>query len=141
MRAARLWNVARSGVPSLAADERDDAVVHLARGLVGERDAQDPVGPDLVGDQVRDAAGDDARLAGAGARDDAERPVDDRDGGRLLGIESSDGGPSRLMPGRARSRHLSSSLFFFSSSSFFGFSTLRDARGSTRPSARPRAGS
>ncbi len=50
-------------------------LAHLARGLVRERDREDLLGLDPVRvDQVRDAVREDARLAGARAGDDEQRP-------------------------------------------------------------------
>ena len=40
-----------------------------------------------VADEVRDPAGDDARLAGAGARQDQQRTVGVQDRFPLLGVE------------------------------------------------------
>ena len=40
-----------------------------------------------VADQIGDAAGDDARLAGPGAGEDQQRPVGVKDGVALFGIE------------------------------------------------------
>ena len=40
-----------------------------------------------VADEVGDAAGDDARLAGSRAGEDQQRPVDVQDGFALFGVE------------------------------------------------------
>ena len=57
-----------------AAEQALEARPHLARGLVRERDREDLVRLHAAGgDQVRDAMGEDARLAGARAGDDEER--------------------------------------------------------------------
>ncbi len=62
----------------VGADEAEDAVAHLAGGLVGEGDSEDAAGVNpLVGDEVGDAVGDDAGLAAAGPRQDKERPLAD----------------------------------------------------------------
>ena len=52
------------------ADEVLDALAHLGRGAVRERDREDLVRPRAaLAEQVADARGEHARLAGAGARD------------------------------------------------------------------------
>ena len=65
--------------PHLAAvdaEQRLDARPHLFRRFVGEGDGEDPVrlGQPLA-DEVGDAVGDDARLAGARAGQDQQRAV------------------------------------------------------------------
>ena len=58
------------------------------RGLVGERDRQHFAGFGMpVADEVRDAIGDDARLARARASKDQQRTVDLQDGFALFGVE------------------------------------------------------
>jgi hypothetical protein len=53
-----------------------EAVAHLPRRLVRERDREDLVRLDaLVGDQVCDAMREDTRLPRARAGDDEQRPV------------------------------------------------------------------
>ncbi len=67
--------------PGAGADERGDPLLHLVRGLVGERDRQDLAGADPArGEQVGDPVRQHPRLAGARARDDEQRRarVDDR---------------------------------------------------------------
>jgi hypothetical protein len=66
-------------------EELLQALPHLSCGLVRERDRQDLVrlGADRV-DQMRDAVREDARLPGAGAGDDEQRPLR-RDHGLALG--------------------------------------------------------
>jgi len=55
-------------------DERRDAFLHLAGGLVGERDGEDLAGLDMpFGEQVGDPMREHAGLAGARARDDEQR--------------------------------------------------------------------
>ena len=55
--------------------QRVDALLHLGRGLVGEREREDLVGTRLfLGDQPGDATGDDGGLAGAGTGHDQEGP-------------------------------------------------------------------
>ena len=64
-----------------AADQQLDALAHLLRGLVGERDREDLVGAGLArAQQVGDPVGEHAGLARAGAGQDQQRPltVDDR---------------------------------------------------------------
>ena len=74
-----------------------DALLHLARGLVGERDREEPERrhPPL-GDQVRDAVREHPGLARSGARDDEDRPVGRAD--RLV-LHRVEAGEQRL--GRA----------------------------------------
>ena len=63
----------RAGV---AAEQQLDALAHLLRGAVGERDRQDLARPRALGaDQPRDPMGEDARLAGACAGEDEQRPT------------------------------------------------------------------
>ena len=57
-----------------------DPLLHFARGLVGEGDAEDVAGRDAALDQVRDAKGDDPGLAGAGAGQNQHRAVNGLDG-------------------------------------------------------------
>ncbi len=58
-----------------AAEHERQALAHLPRGLVRERDREDLVRLHLlVRDQVRDAVREDARLPRARARDDEQRP-------------------------------------------------------------------
>ena len=87
-----------------AGHEGLDALAHLAGGLVGEGDGEDVAGPDALLEQVGDAAGDDARLAAAGAGQDEQRPFDVRDG-LALGVgqvgEQVARGHRRLLRGRA----------------------------------------
>ena len=76
-----------------------DALAHLARRLVGEGDRQDAPGIGAGGHQPRDAVGDDARLARAGARDDQQRPARVQDRLALRGVELA---RQRLARERAR---------------------------------------
>jgi hypothetical protein len=67
--------------PRDPADELLEAALHLVRGAVRERDREHLVrlhaeGAELVDDPVRE----DARLPGAGARDDEDRAFGRRDG-------------------------------------------------------------
>ena len=62
--------------PRVVADQRRDALAHLAGGLVGERDRQHVVRLGVpVADEVCDAISDDARLARARAGKDEQRSV------------------------------------------------------------------
>ena len=73
---------------AVGAEQRLDARAHLLGGLVRERDGEHLVRLGVaVADEVGDAAGDDARLAGAGAGEDQQRPVDVQDGFALFGVE------------------------------------------------------
>ena len=79
-----------------AADQRADALLHLARGLVGEGDGQDLPGPGAPrGEDVGEAGRQHARLAGARARQHQHRPVDRHHGLALLLVEA--GQIARLM--------------------------------------------
>ncbi len=65
----------------LEAEELDEPLAHLARGLVGEGDGEDAPRRDAAHlDQVGHPAGDDARLAAARAGQHEERaiPMEDR---------------------------------------------------------------
>ena len=57
----------------LGAQQVADALFHHAGGLVGEGDRENGAGRDALFDQMRDAIGDDARFAGAGAGQDQKR--------------------------------------------------------------------
>ena len=58
-----------------------EALAHLARRLVRERDREDLVRLHAAcTDEMRDAVGQDARLAGAGACDDEQRALGREDG-------------------------------------------------------------
>ena len=71
-----------------AADQRADALLHLPRGLVGEGDGEDLRGarPSRAQD-MGDARGEHARLAGPGACEHQHLPVDRFDGRALFRIE------------------------------------------------------
>ncbi len=73
----------------LGADEAHHALAHLGGGLVGERHRQDRSRGDAALDQLGDALGDDARLAGARACEHEHGPVVVLDGGRLRRIEAN----------------------------------------------------
>ena len=70
------------------ADQQADAALHLARGLVGEGDGEDlrGVGEAEVED-MRDARGEHARLAGAGAGQHQHGAFGRLDGEPLFGVE------------------------------------------------------
>jgi hypothetical protein len=80
--------VERAGLHAADA-EPAQARAHLSRGARRERDGQDLTRRDVPGgDQVRDAAGDGAGLAGAGAGEDADRAARGGDGGQLFVVQS-----------------------------------------------------
>ena len=71
-----------------AADEAANALLHFARGLVGEGDGEDLAGPRLaLGEDVGKPGGQHPRLAGARTRQHQQRAVQRFDGGALLGVE------------------------------------------------------
>ena len=71
-----------------AADQVADAVLHLARRLVGEGDGEDLAGPGAAGgEDMGDAGGEHAGLAGAGAGEHQHRPVQRLDREPLLGVQ------------------------------------------------------
>ena len=63
------------------------ALLHFARGLVGESDGENVSGRNALGDEVGDAKRDDAGLAGARPGQDQHRAVQRFDGLALVGIE------------------------------------------------------
>ena len=67
-----------------------DALLHLARRLVGEGDGEDLPGPGLAGgEDMGEPGGQHPGLAGAGAGQHQQRAVDRLDhGGALLGVEA-----------------------------------------------------
>ena len=74
---------------TLVADQALDALPHLARRLVREREGEDlPRRHAALGDEPGDAPRQDARLARPGARDDEQRPVAVRDGGCWASLRS-----------------------------------------------------
>ena len=83
--------------------EGGEALGHLARRLVGERDDEDPPRVDRAGrDGVGDPVGHDARLARAGAGVDDQRPARDPDGldlGRVEPVEERLGIAGHHSPG------------------------------------------
>ena len=89
-----------------ARQQRPQALAHLGRGLVGERDGEDAPGTHaLVGDHVGDAVREHARLARAGAGQHEQRPVGALGCLALGGVEARevDGVGGRLVA-RARRR-------------------------------------
>ena len=71
------------------ADEGCDALLHLPRGLVGEGHREDLVGMGLSGrDEMGDAGGENARLAGAGAGENEDRTLGRFDRRALFGVEA-----------------------------------------------------
>ena len=73
----------------VGAEQRLDPRAHFLGGFVRERDRQDLVRQRVaVADQVCDAAGDDARLAGAGAGEDQQRSVEVQDRFALLRVQA-----------------------------------------------------
>src|SRR5207247_6963788 len=77
----------------IIADERENAVSHLPRRLVGESDRKDTAGTDiLVPDEVSDSVRDYPSLAGARPRQDKQRPVGLLDGLALAWIEGLEDG-------------------------------------------------
>ena len=75
IRAATEWKVPSHGMPSIAPPESlRDALVHLARGLVGEGDGEDLARPGFAGrDQMGEPRGQCGGLAGAGAGEHEHR--------------------------------------------------------------------
>jgi hypothetical protein len=108
-----------------AVEQLLDARAHLRGGLVGEGDGQDPPGrhPALA-DEVRDAAGDHARLAAAGASEDQHRPVRGQHRLALLWVQRRHQGRD----GRLRVLAHSTVTDF---ARFRGWSTSRPARTAT----------
>ena len=71
-----------------AANHAIDALAHLCRRLVRERDCQDAVGRHAVCQEIGDATGEHLRLSRTGARHDEQRAVDMRDSFPLHGIQA-----------------------------------------------------
>jgi hypothetical protein len=80
------------------ADQALGAGEHLSGGAAREGEEEDPLCRDAALDQVRDTVDERARLPRAGAGDDEERPVAERDGALLLRVERVD--ERRLVAGR-----------------------------------------
>ena len=87
------------------ADDVADAVLHLARRLVGEGDGEDFARPGAAdGEDVGDAHGEHAGLAGAGAGQHQHRAVERLDRQPLLGIEPGEIRRRRRRGARARAQ-------------------------------------
>ena len=83
-----------------AADQIADALFHLARSLVRERDGEHLARPGAArGEDVGEAGGQHARLARARSRQNQHRPIDRQHGFALLRIEP------RQIRRLARNRH------------------------------------
>ena len=101
MRTQSEWNVEISGLRSVRFPSRAvGPLLHLAGRLVGERDGQDAVGGRAMADQLGDAVGDHAGLAGAGAGQDQQRAGEGLDGVVLGGIQVHDWIVSGVAAGR-----------------------------------------
>ncbi len=89
-----------------AADEGADALLHLARRLVGEGDGEDLPGPGSAGgEDVGQPGGQHAGLAGAGAGQHQHRTIDGEHRLALFGIEPGQIGwlmRRRLLGGKGR---------------------------------------
>src|SRR5579859_3541891 len=86
MASAAPWNV-RAATPGHA--EGRQALLHHARGLVGERDRENLGGQKRAAlDLLRDPPRDGGRLPRSRAREDAHRPADGLRGAPLGGIEA-----------------------------------------------------
>ncbi|MCY1173049.1 hypothetical protein D9M73_131980 [compost metagenome] len=71
------------------ADQPPDAVAHLARGLVGEGDAEDLARPGFAGgEQMREPRGERGGLAGAGPGQHQHRAFGGQHGFALLRVEA-----------------------------------------------------
>ena len=76
-----------------AADERSDALAHLLRGLVGESDREDLARAGLARpDEMRDAVGQHASLAGPRSREDQERALPVQHGLALRRVQALEEG-------------------------------------------------
>ena len=83
-----------------AADQGADAHFHLARRLVGEGDGEDFVRPSAVRCQdMRDAGGEYAGLAGAGTGQNQHGAVQRFDGAALLVVDAGQIGRGRALRG------------------------------------------
>ena len=88
----------RAGAP---AEERLDPLAHLLRGLVRERDREDLPGAGEPGvHKPGDPVGEHARLAGARAREDEQRPVAVRHRLALGRVETLEEGLDTVVGGR-----------------------------------------
>ena len=79
--------------PEIFADKREDAVSHLPRRLVRERDRENASGTDVfLPHQICDAVSNNPSLAGAWTCEDKKRPVDLLDGLALTGVQGFENG-------------------------------------------------
>ncbi|MNQ38732.1 hypothetical protein D3C85_523250 [compost metagenome] len=101
----------RQALALAAAQQAGDALLHLARGLVGEGHRDDVLRADAaLLDQVGDLAGDHAGLAGSGAGQHQQRAADVVDGFLLAGIESGHAGRGVWLRRRRQFSRLARSL-------------------------------
>ena len=85
------------------AEQQLDALAHLLRGLVGERDGQQLAGPRAAGlHEPGDAMGEHARLARAGAGQDQQRAVAVGHGGALGLVQALQQGGDTVVGGGFR---------------------------------------
>ena len=138
------WKVPSQGMPSAdAAEQHADALLHLARGLVGEGHRQDLRGVgEAGGDEVGDAGGEHARLAGAGAGQHQHGAVGGLDGAALLRVEAGQIGRGAATAARARAamppgRGVNSSSRRNGSVTVRGFRECGSGRGALTKSIRP----
>ena len=90
MRPQAAWNVI-THMPRDWPDEQLDALAHLGRRAVRERDREHLVRPRAtLAEQVADARGQHARLAGAGAGDHERGAVGQRHRLPLGGVQTSE---------------------------------------------------
>ena len=73
---------------ALAAGKFADAVAHLGRGLVGERDRKNLRRMHTFMDEVRDPVGEHPRLARTGAGHHEQRPLIVNHGIKLIRVQS-----------------------------------------------------
>ena len=125
MREHAAWNVDTHIRRRDRPDERGDALLHLARGLVGERDREDLERRHVeLADQVGEPVGEHPGLARTRARDHEHRPGRQRDGLVLGRVQA------REVERRPRRRRLRS----------LGFGDIRRRMSTTTdPSYRPAA--
>ena len=83
----RDFGLRSSGLPG---DQLEDALLHFARGLVGEGDAEDAAGGDPAIDHVGDAKSNHPGLAGSGAGENQDGAANRLDGLSLLRVERTE---------------------------------------------------
>ena len=89
-------------MPSTARRGRADALLHLARGLVGEGDGEDLVRPGGAGlEEVRDAGGERRVLPVPAPASTRTGPSSASTASRCAGLRSSSQGASRLESGES----------------------------------------